>query len=134
MLRERLQKDLIELFYTLYRNPYFLIKKKEKNKYRLINNVVEINRVTIKNGNLPPAVNEFSEEFSNYTITSLINFFSSYNQIELNERSKNLINFHTPIKLYRMTTLSQNAINSVTQFIRVITKILQDHLSRCLPF
>ena len=33
-----------------------------------------------------------------------------------------------------MTTLPQNAINSVTQFIRVITKIFQDHLSRYLPF
>jgi len=64
---------------------------------------VKINRVIIKDGNLPPAINEFSEEFSNYIIISLINFFSGYDQIELDEKSKNLINFHTSIKLYRMT-------------------------------
>src|SRR6266487_619845 len=104
MLRERLQKDLIELSHTLYRNPYFLVKKKEENKYRLINNAVEINRIIIKDGNLPPAVNEFSEEFSNYIITSFIDFFSGYNQIKLNERSRDLINFHTLIRFYRMTT------------------------------
>ena len=95
---------------------------------------MEINRVIIRDGNFFLVVNEFSEEFGNCVITSLIDFFSGYDQIELNERSKDLISFHTPIRLYRMTTLPQNATNSVTQFIRVITKIFQNHLSRCLSF
>ncbi len=62
----------------LYRNSYFLIKKKEENKYRLINNVVKINRVIIRDGNLPLAINKFSKEFNNYAITSFIDFFSGY--------------------------------------------------------
>ena len=103
MLRERLQKSLIEPSYTPYKNPYFLIKKKKKNKYRLINNIIKINRIIIRDGNLPPTINKFSEKFNNYTITSLINFFSGYNQVKFNEKSKNLTSFHTPIKLYRMT-------------------------------
>ncbi len=106
MLRERLQKGFIELFYTLYRNPYFLIKKKEENKYRLINNAVEINRVIIRDGNLPLAVNEFSEKFRNYAIILLIDFFSGYDQVEFDEKSRNLINFYIFIKFYRMTILS----------------------------
>ncbi len=104
MLRERLQKDLIEPSYTPYRNSFFLVKKKG-DKYRLINNAVKINRITIRDGNLPPTVNEFSKKFDNYIIISLINFFSGYNQIELNEKFKDLINFHIPIRLYRITTL-----------------------------
>src|SRR6266496_5858909 len=105
MLRELFYKGLIESSYILYRNPYFLVKKKEENKYRFINNVIEINRIIIRDGNLPSAVNEFSEEFDNYTIISLINFFSGYNQIKFDEKSKDLISFYTFIKLYRMTTL-----------------------------
>ena len=66
---------------------------------------MKINRVIIRDGNLFLTVNEFSKEFGNYTITSLINFFSGYDQIEFNERFRNLINFHTLIKLYKMTTL-----------------------------
>src|SRR6266536_1275613 len=131
---KRLQKGLIEPSHTPYRNPYFLVKKKEGNKYRLINNAVEINRVIIRHGNLPLIINKFSEEFNNYTITSLINFFFGYDQIKFDEKSKNLTSFHIFIRFYRMTTFPQNAINLVTQFIRVITKILQDHLSRYLPF
>ena len=57
----------------------------------------------IRDGNLPLTINEFSEEFDNYIITSLINFFSSYDQVKLNERSKNLTNFYISIKFYRMT-------------------------------
>ena len=75
---------------------------------------MEINRVIIKDGNLPSVINEFSEEFGNYIITSLINFFSGYNQIKFNEKSKNLTSFYTPIELYRMTIFSQNTINLVT--------------------
>ncbi len=66
---------------------------------------MEINRVIIRDGNLPPAVDEFSEEFGNYAITSLIDFFSGYDQIELDEKSRDLTNFYTPIRFYRMTTL-----------------------------
>ena len=134
MLWECFQKNLIELSYVLYRNSYFLVKKKEENKYRFINNAVEINRVIIKNGNLSSAINEFSEKFSNYIIISLIDFFSGYDQIEFDEKSKDLISFYTLIRFYRITILPQDAINLITQFIRVITKILQDHLSRCLSF
>ncbi len=84
---------------------------------------MEINRITIRDGNLPPTINEFSEKFNNYTIISLINFFSGYNQVKFDEKSRDLISFHIPIKLYRMTTLPQSAINLITQFIRVIIKI-----------
>ncbi len=108
----------------LYKNPYFLVKKKEENKYHLINNAVKINRVIIKDGNLFLVINEFSKKFNNCAITSLINFFFGYNQVELNERFRNLTNFHTPIRLYRITTLPQSATNLVAQFIRVIIKIL----------
>ncbi len=105
MLQERFQKGFIELSYTLYRNPYFLVKKKEGNKYRLINNVMEINWVIIRDGNLSPAINEFSEKFGNYVIISLIDFFSGYNQIKLNEKFRDLISFYILIKFYRMTIL-----------------------------
>ncbi len=98
----------------LYRNPYFLVKKKEENKYHFINNAVEINRVIIRDGNLPLIINEFLEKFSNYTITSFIDFFSGYDQIKFNERFRNLTSFHIPIGFYRMTTLPQGAINLIT--------------------
>ena len=105
MLKDRIKKDILKPNYDPYRNPWFLVKKKEKGKYYLINTIMEINRVTIRNANLPPSVNEFSEKFTKYIITSLIDFFSDYNQIKLNKKSRNLTTFHTLIRLLRITTL-----------------------------
>ena len=68
-------------------------------------------------------------------MASMIDFFSRYNQIELDIKSRDLIGFQTPIGLLRMTTLPQGATNSVAQFVRIVTKILEDLiLTDCLPF
>ncbi len=79
------------------------MKKKEKDKYYLINIIIKINRVIIKDANFPPSVNEFFEKFIKYIIAFLIDFFSGYDQIKLNKKSRDLIIFYTFIKLLRMT-------------------------------
>jgi hypothetical protein len=61
-----------------YRNLWFLAKKKDKISYRLINAIMEMNRVTIRDVNMPLSADEFAEKFFKYTIISLINFFSKY--------------------------------------------------------
>jgi hypothetical protein len=43
--------------------------------------------------------------------------------------------FIIPIKFFRQTTLLQRVINSITQFVQIVIKILQKHIPRvCLPF
>src|SRR6266536_2587701 len=106
ILKDRVKKGVFKSNYNPYRNPWFLIKKKEKGKYRLINIIIEINRVIVRDINFPPSVNEFSEEFTDYIIVFLIDFFSSYNQIKFNEKSRDLIIFHTSIGLLRMIIFS----------------------------
>ena len=105
MFKDRVEKGIFESSHDSYRNPWFLVKKKKKNKYRLVNVVMEINRVIIKNTNLPPSINEFFKKFAECIIASLIDFFSGYDQIELDEKSRDLIIFYTLIGLPRMITL-----------------------------
>ena len=96
---------------------------------------MEINKRSIRDANLPPSVDEFSEEFAGCQMASMIDFFSGYDQIELDVRSRDLTGFQTPIGLLRMTTLPQGATNSVAQFVRIVTKILEDLIPEdCLPF
>ena len=104
-------------------------------KYRLVNVVVELNRVIVRDANLPPSANEFSEKFAGYAISSLIDFFSGYDQVELDEESRDLIGFMTLFGLMRVTTLPQGATNSVAQFVRIAHKVLADHiLNKAEPF
>jgi hypothetical protein len=96
---------------------------------------MEINKHSIRDANLPPSVDEFSEEFAGCQMASLIDLFSGYDQIELDVKSRDLTGFQTPIGLLRMTTLPQGATNSVAQFVRIVTKILEDLIPEdCLPF
>jgi hypothetical protein len=83
-----------------------LAKKKDKISYRLVNAAMEMNRVIIRDANMPPSADEFAEEFSRYAIISLINFFFKYDQVELNFSSRDMITFITSLRLLRMTILS----------------------------
>ena len=81
--------------------------------------------MTIRDINLPLYTDEFSKEFIGYKVMSLIDFFSKYNQLEFNIESRNLTAFATPLKLLRQITVPIGGINSVTQFMQIITKILK---------
>jgi hypothetical protein len=92
MLRQRLKNSVLEYCDSLYRNLWFLVKKKS-GKYRLVNAAIEINKNTVRDANLPLSVDEFSEEFARCQIVSMIDFFSGYDQIELDAKSRNLTGF-----------------------------------------
>jgi hypothetical protein len=92
MLRERLKNKVLKYYNSLYWNPWFLVKKKSS-KYRLVNAAIEINKHSIQDANLPPSIDEFSEEFVSCQIASLINLFSGYDQIKLDVKSRDLTRF-----------------------------------------
>jgi hypothetical protein len=134
MVKERIARGTLELCKSQYRNPWFLVAKKDKG-YRLINNAQKINGVTIRDANPPPNPNEFSEEFAGCVIMSLLDFFSRYDQVELHEDSRDITAFYTPLGLVRQCTLPMGTTNSVAEFVRVMTKICQDHIPhRCMPY
>lgn len=85
---------------------------------------MKINSVRVREANLPPLVNEFLEEFADCSCASLIDFFSSYNQMELAEESKNMTAFITPLSLLQITIVPQGATNLGGQFVRTIILIL----------
>ena len=126
MLLERLDKGVLEKCNGPYRNPWFLVAKKVAGTYRLINAAMKMNSVTLRDANMPPTVDEFSEEFAGCYVASLIDFFSGYDQLTLDPRCRDMTAFMTPIGLLRMTTPPQGATNSVAQFVRVVMTILED--------
>ena len=88
-----------------------------------------MNRMTIKNVNLLLLIDEFSKNFARCAIVFVMNLFSDYNQMNLNRLSRDLTTFMTFIELLRMIILSQKITNSVAQFVRIIMKILKNHIS-----
>ena len=79
MLKERLDRGVLEYSKGLYRNPWFLVKKKKPGEYRLINLAIHLNVVIRWDANLLPSINEFADEFAGYYIASLVDLYSGYN-------------------------------------------------------
>jgi hypothetical protein len=128
MMKDRIKDDVLEFCYEFYRNSWFLVKKKKKEKYRLINVVLKMNRVIIRDANLSSAINEFSEKFADCAIVSLVNLFFEYDTLSLIEKCRDMIVFMTSLDLMRMITIFMSAINSMIQFVRMINKIIVDHV------
>jgi hypothetical protein len=128
MIRNRIKNDVLEFCYESYRNFWFFVKKKKKEKYRLINVALKMNRVIIRDANLFSAIDEFSEKFADCAIVSLVNLFFEYDQLSLIEKCRDMIVFMISLDLVKMTTIFMKAINFVTQFVRMINKIIVDHV------
>jgi hypothetical protein len=79
MLKERLNRGVLEYSKGLYKNLWFLVKKKKLGEYRLINLAMHLNTIIRQDTNLLLLVNEFVNEFVGYYIISLVNLYSSYN-------------------------------------------------------
>jgi hypothetical protein len=79
MLKEQLNKGVLEYSKGLYRNPWFLVKKKKLGEYRLINLAIYLNIVTRRDINLLLFIDEFINKFIGCYITSLVNLYSGYN-------------------------------------------------------
>lgn len=127
IVQERLDKGVLELSEGPYRNAWFLVKKKEPGKYRLINSATMLNAVTRRDANLPPSVDEFSKEFAGCQMASLMDLYSGYDQQILHQSSRDITAFYVPhIGLVRNTTLPQGCTNSVAQFVRTMSRILKD--------
>ena len=126
MLLKRLNRGVLKKCNKPYKNPQFLVAKKLASTYKLINAAIKMNFITLQDANMPLLVNKFLEEFAKYQCASLIDFFSRYNQLTLNVKSKDIIAFITPLSLLKMTTPPQGATNLIAQFIQVIITILKD--------
>jgi len=124
MLEERLKSGVLERCDGPYRNPWFLVKKKS-GKYRVVNAAMEMNKYTVRDANLPPNCDEFSEQCAGMAVATLMDWFSGYDQCTLHPESRDMTAFQTPLGLLRQTTLPMGATNSVAQFLRITLRILE---------
>jgi len=102
IVKEKLEDGTLEFSQGPYRNRYFLVEKKD-GTWRFINDIQQLNKVTIRDCGMPPSVDEFSEDFAGYPITSAIDYYSGYYEISLDNKSRDLTAFLTGVGLVRMT-------------------------------
>lgn len=99
-----------------YVNQWFTVAKKKPGERRKVDNAGELNKITIRHGAVPPNVEEFAEEFAHRVCYGLADMFSGYDEVWLDEESRDFTTIHTPLGLLRKTKLLQGATNLVGAF------------------
>jgi hypothetical protein len=100
MLKDRIDREILEPYYGPYRNLWFIVKKKD-GKYRLVNHAAEFNRYIIRDANLSLNVDIFFKKFVGYVVASFINFFFGYDYVKLDFKCRDMIIFMILLGLFR---------------------------------
>ena len=84
--REQVKAKLTNGMLECSHGPYtglFSINKKNPSEFRFVNVVQLSNGIMIRNSPMLPTVDEFSEDFAGFPLTSSADYYSGFNQIRL---------------------------------------------------
>ena len=112
-----------------YRSRIFAVGK-PKGGIRLVADVQELNRVTVRDAGLPPRTDDFAESFVGHVIYGLADLFSGYDGRKLAVTSRPLTTFSCLLGPLRSCVLPQGATNSLPEFQRCTTHVLQDEIPK----
>ena len=112
-----------------YRSRIFAVEK-PKGGIRIVADVQELNRVTVRDASLPPRTDDFAESFVGHVIYGLADLFSGYDGRKLALVSRPLTTFSCLIGPLRSCVLPQGATNSLPEFQRCTTHTLQEEIPK----
>ena len=78
---------------------------------------MNMNKIIIRNVNLLLNYEDFTKNFTDIIVSSLLDFYADYNQMKLNEKSRNIIVLQTFLKLLKMIIILMRVTNLIEQFI-----------------
>lgn len=109
---------------ALYRSRIFAVTK--KNGIRIVQDVQELNKVTVRDTTLPPRVDDFAEGFVGRGVYGLCNLFVGYNGRKLVKVSRPLMTFGCILEARRGTMLPQGATNSFPEFQKCVDHTIKE--------
>ena len=127
LVRRRIQTGLYEQSTSSYSSPVFCVAK-SNGKLRIVHDLQQLNKVTIKDAGLPPKIEEFVDSFAGRACYGLGDIMGGYDERELDPVSRPLTTFETPLGRLQLTRLPQGATNSVAVYQAQMTWILQEEL------
>jgi hypothetical protein len=128
VVKQKIESGVYEGSSSSYRSPIFVVPRKNSDRIRIVHDLQELNRVTIRDSGIPPVVDEVIEETAGHSIYTLIDAMVGYDHMKIDERSRDLTTFQTPLGTFRLTVLPMGWSNSVSIFHGHITHILQDEI------
>ncbi|GLB41124.1 putative transposition, RNA-mediated [Lyophyllum shimeji] len=128
MLKTQVAAKKYEPSTASYRSRLFAVSKKGSDKIRLIQDVQELNKVTVRDAGLPPRLDDFAEGFVGRVIYGLADLFAGYDGRRMAIKSRPMTTFSCMIGPLRSCALPQGATNSVPKFQRCSTHAIVEEI------
>lgn len=123
ILTDMLKNGQLEYSNAAYRNPWFLIPKKD-GRYRMLIDLRELNKHVELEGGHPQSTDELTSELSGRLYNTLIDVQNAYFQVPLDPLTNDVTSFNSPLGLLKYAVLPQGYINLVSEFSSILQKIL----------
>ena len=121
---------MIESSNSSYRSRWFCLVKKDEATLRFILNLQRLNGVTLKDSAISSNVKTIAKSCDGCACYTSLNLYVAFDQRELNERSRDLTTFQTPLGTFRLTIIPMGYTNSMQIMHNDMVFILQDEISR----
>ncbi|MBW0549482.1 hypothetical protein O181_089197 [Austropuccinia psidii MF-1] len=123
--RERIRTGPFGKSTSSYTSPIFCVAK-SNGKLRIVHDLQELNKVTIKDAGLPPHNEEVVDAFSGRSLCGLGDIMGGYDERELDVTTRPLNTFEKPLGRMQLTRLPQGATNLVAVYQTQMTWRLQE--------
>jgi RNase H-like domain found in reverse transcriptase/Integrase zinc binding domain len=127
LIQTKIDTGVYEPSQASYRSSIFCVPK-TNGSLRIVIDLRTLNSVSIKDAGLPPSLDPFVEPFSARSIYSGFDLLWGYDARILDPRSRDLTSFQTPLGLYRYCSLPMGYTNSVAEFQKCTSFILQHEI------
>jgi hypothetical protein len=124
LIQNQIESGNLEPSTSSYRSRMFTVKK-PKGGLRVVWDLQQLNKYSVQDAMLPPNVNEFAESFVGYSIYGTLDLYSGYHQRTLHSDSRPLTACQTMKGNVQLTTLPMGYTNSMQEFQRATSHILE---------
>ena len=127
LLKEKVKAGVYEPTTTAYRSKWFCVKKKDGG-LRMVHDLQNLNRVTIRDSAVPPIVEEFVESYAGKSVYTVLDMYWGFHARMIDPRSRDMTAFQTPLGSFRLTSLPMGFTNAPAEFQACMMFILQDEV------
>lgn len=124
ILSDMVDNQQLEYSDANYRNPWFLIPKKD-GSFRMLTDLRELNKHVELEGGHPYSTEDLTSELAGRAFNTLIDVKNAYFQVPLDSTTNDATSFLTPLGLLKYSVLPQGYINSVSEFSNILQKVLK---------
>lgn len=127
LLKEKIDAGVYERAQSSYRSKWFCVKKKN-GELRIVHDLQKLNGVSIKDSGVPPFLEQFVEAYAGHSIYTVLDMYWGFHARILDEESRDMTAFQTPLGELRIVSLPMGYTNSPAEFQACMMFILQDEV------